>query len=62
MPPYTCTWPLEKECCDASNAIIKVSVYPLRDVARAAQKVGVPPRHKHQPLFIFLIIFIFLKD
>ena len=51
--PCTRTGPLEKGCCDASNAVIKSSVCPLINVAFADQKVRAPLRHQHQPLFIF---------
>jgi len=51
--PYTCTWPLEKGCCDAFNAVTKDNVCSLVDVACAALRVRTPSRHQHQPLLIF---------
>jgi hypothetical protein len=51
--PCTCTWPLEKGCYDASNAVTKDSVCSLIDVACAALRVRTPPKHQHQPLLIF---------
>ena len=41
----TRTSPLEKGCCDASNAVIKGSVCSLRDVACVVQRIRAPPRH-----------------